>query len=126
MIGAANKTSRIAFYVTPQLSLMAFTSAIEPLRMANQLSDKPLYEWTVVSADGNPVRASCGIEIAAAHGTDTTEQYDAVFVCAGLNVHLQQEEAGIAWLRKLATSGTTLGAVCTGTYRATDLGAIHV
>jgi transcriptional regulator GlxA family with amidase domain len=116
MIGAANKTSRIAFYVTPQLSLMAFTSAIEPLRMANQLSDKPLYEWTVVSADGNPVRASCGIEIAAAHGTDTTEQYDAVFVCAGLNVHLQQEEAGIAWLRKLATSGTTLGAVCTGTY----------
>lgn len=116
MIGAANRVSRIAFYVTPQLSMMAFTSAIEPLRMANQLAGKALYEWTLVSADGKAVRASCGIELAVEHSVETAQQYDAVIVCAGLNVHLQQQEAGIAWFRQLATTDTVLGAVCTGTY----------
>ncbi len=116
MIGAANRTSRIAFYLTPQLSFIPFASAIEPLRMANQVSGDTLYEWTLVSADGSAVRASNGIDLAAAHGADTRERYDAVFVCAGVNVHRLQDEAGEAWLRQLASTDTVLGALCTGTY----------
>ena len=32
--------------------MIAFTSAIEPLRIANRLSGRPLYDWRLVSRDG--------------------------------------------------------------------------
>lgn len=116
MIGADDRASRIAFYLTPQFSFMPFASALEPLRMANQLSGRTLYEWALVSADGAPVCASNGIELTVAHGTETRERYDAVFVCGGLNVHVLRDEAAEAWLRQLIGTGTVLGAICTGTH----------
>lgn len=116
MIGAEDRTSRIAFYLTPQFSFMPFASAVEPLRMANQLSGKTLYEWTLVSSDGSPVCASNGIELSVAHGVESRVRYDAVFVCAGLNVHALKDEVAEAWLRSLLPTNTILGAICTGTY----------
>ena len=43
--------------------MIAFTSAIEPLRIANRLSGRRLYDWRLVSRDGAPVPASNGIAI---------------------------------------------------------------
>ena len=38
--------------------MIAFTNAIEPLRMANYLSQESIYRWTVYSVDGTPVRTN--------------------------------------------------------------------
>lgn len=84
--------------------------------MANQLSSRELYSWSIVSSDGLPVTCSNGLSFAAEHSAQTRERYDAVFICSGLNVHLVQDEPGSQWLRQLDKQGSVLGAVCTGTY----------
>ena len=38
--------------------MMAFTSAVEPLRSANRMSGRELYRWEVYTIDGGPVTAS--------------------------------------------------------------------
>ena len=43
------------FLVLPGFSMIAFTNAIEPLRMANQLAEGELYRWSVYSLEGGPV-----------------------------------------------------------------------
>jgi len=116
MIGSADTTARIGFYLVPQFSMMAFASAVEALRMANQLSGKALYEWCLISSDAQPVLASNAIELAVNHGAVTKEHYDAVFVCGGINIHQLTDDAGVLWLRQLDKRGTVLGAICTGTY----------
>ncbi len=116
MIGTADNTTRIAFYLVPDFSMIAFSSALEPLRMANQLSDRELYRWTMVSADGQPVTCSNGLTFPVNHSAHTRERYDAVFVCSGLNVHRVHDEEGTQWFRQLDKQGAVLGAVCTGTY----------
>ncbi len=50
-----DRPTRLAYLLLPQFSLMAFSAACEPLRAANQLSGKALYDWILVSADGEPV-----------------------------------------------------------------------
>ena len=35
--------------------MIAFTSAVEPLRLANRASGKELYRWRLFSPDGKPV-----------------------------------------------------------------------
>ena len=54
---------RLAIFLAPQFPMIAFASAIEPLRQANRLSGRTLYEWRLVSIDGEPVAASNGIRI---------------------------------------------------------------
>lgn len=116
MIGSQDQQSRIGFYLVPQFSMLAFSSAIEPLRMANQLTSEPLYEWSLVSSDGEPVCSSNGISFDVDHGPSTRERYDALFVCGGLNIHKIHDEPGMLWLRQLDKQGAALGAICTGTY----------
>ncbi len=116
MIGSREPTTRIGFYLIPQFSMLAFSSALEVLRMCNQLSGQPLYRWTISSSDGEPVTCSNGISIAVEHSAQTRERYDAVFFCGGLNIHKLQDEPAIQWLRKLDKQGVVLGALCTATY----------
>lgn len=56
-----------AFYLVPDFTMFAFSSAIEALRLANQVIGYQAYGRRVVSADGDHVPASSGISIAADH-----------------------------------------------------------
>ena len=55
--------SRIGFLLVQDFSMLAFSSALEPLRMANQLSGEALYEWSTVGASREPLNASNGISV---------------------------------------------------------------
>ena len=45
-------TQKIGFLLLNQFSMIAFASAVEPLRAANRQANKALFEWVVVSAEG--------------------------------------------------------------------------
>ncbi|BBI49887.1 hypothetical protein HORIV_23080 [Vreelandella olivaria] len=51
----------VGFLLLPQFSMMAFFAAVEPLRIANRIAHRPLFDWTLISADGGPVTASNGM-----------------------------------------------------------------
>ena len=46
------------FLMLPKMTMLAFSAAVEPLRIANQLTGKCLYRWYLLSEDGQPVRCS--------------------------------------------------------------------
>ncbi|HAO58314.1 MAG TPA: AraC family transcriptional regulator, partial [Alphaproteobacteria bacterium] len=59
-----NETAqRIGFLLLNEFSLLAFASAIEPLRSANRQSGRELYQWVIASTDGTPAAASNGVEV---------------------------------------------------------------
>ena len=51
---------RVGFFLIPDFPMLAFSAAIEALRVANWVSGRTLYEWTLLSEDGGPVSPSCG------------------------------------------------------------------
>ena len=63
-------TRDFAFLVLPRFTLLAFSSAIEPLRIANQLTQAPLYRYRLVSMDGAPVESSAGVRIEVDQGME--------------------------------------------------------
>ena len=116
MIGTNSNPVRIGFYLVPNFSMIAFSAAVEPLRMANQLTGAELYQWQVISSDGQAVSCSNGISIAAQLAAGCKERFDAVFVCGGINIHRVEDEVGIQWLRQLDKAEMVLGGICTGSY----------
>jgi transcriptional regulator GlxA family with amidase domain len=114
-------TETVLFLMIPDFSMMAFTSAIEPLRIANRLSGKRLYDWRLVSRDGGPVAASNGIAIQigapiTAHEPTGTGAMPTIVLCGGLgSEHFQSKEV-FAWLRRWDRRGAEVGALCTGAH----------
>ena len=120
MIGdpVGNAPARIAFLLVPNFSMIAFTSALEPLRMANQLTGETLYEWMTVGSTPDAVRASNGLYLTPELGVvDTADSnLDAAFVCGGNNIHKFHDEATVSWLRQMGKKEKVMGALCTGSY----------
>lgn len=104
------------FYLHPNFPMMAFTSAVEPLRAANRLTGAELYQWKIFSRDGKPVAASSGIEVLPHHSIDEAERLHNLVVVAGLDAHTFDDKKVIACLRRLERKGCRLGALSTGSY----------
>lgn len=114
--GYTERPTRIGFLQIPDYSAIAFSTAVEPLRMANQLSGVSLYEWQVITLDGAPVSASNGQRIAPDASLGDSLALDMLFVCGGTQIREHCDRRVLGWLRQLAQRQTELGAICTGTY----------
>jgi len=121
---AANPV-RIAFLLVPQLSMMAFSAAIEPLRSANRLSERELFQWRLVSADGKPVMASNAIPIAVHESLDQLSKADMLVVCAGLSpLQFTRGHKIRHHLRRLARHGCRVGAISSGSFILAEAGLL--
>ncbi len=116
----------VAFVLVPDYSLIAFASALEPLRLANLISERDVYSWSCHTLEGNPVSASNGLSTRPDSPIDSASDAELVVVCAGLNVERQKHPpALLSRLRYLATHGAVIGAICTGTYVLAKAGLLN-
>lgn len=106
---------RIGLLILPQFSMMALAGASEPLRAANRLADKTLYEWSLLSESGGMVRSSSDFEIQTLP-IDEAPEIDRVFVLASLDIENQKPPKMLRFLQRLASQGKTVGALSTGTF----------
>jgi transcriptional regulator GlxA family with amidase domain len=116
---------RITFLLVPQFSMMAFSAAIEPLRSANRMSERQLFEWRLVSVDGKKVTASNGICIAVDEPLDQSSGVDMLVVCAGLEpIQFGRRHKIHHQLRRLARHGSMVGAISSGSFILADAGLL--
>ena len=59
----ANVAMHFGFLMMPEYTLSTFSNAVSVLRMANRLSGRELYRYSVFSLDGEPVVSSAGLEL---------------------------------------------------------------
>lgn len=113
--GRGDGPQRIGFFLVPQFSMLAFFSAVEPLRVANRFGGA-LYGWHILSRDGRPVEASNGMVLTPEGGIADAPPCKTVIVCAGFEPHLFADRATMRWLQRLARQGVDLGSIDTGCY----------
>jgi transcriptional regulator GlxA family with amidase domain len=102
------------FLLLESFTLIAFAGAIEPLRLANRMAGRPLYDWRVLTADGGPVTASNGVALQADAGLTELSREATIIVVGGLNVKSAISRPVLTWLRREARRGLAVGALCTG------------
>ena len=105
----------IGCLLVPGFSAMAFFSAVEPLRVANRLSGRPLFSWRLYSEDGEPVEASNGMRLLA-DARLGAEDNPTLIICAGFEPARGESRRVLSQLRAMARAGATLGALDTGAH----------
>jgi transcriptional regulator GlxA family with amidase domain len=115
---------RTVVLLVPGFPMMAFASAIEPLRAANRLAGRTLFEWRFASIDGKSVRASNGIDIAVHGSIREPVRADLLLVCAGSADAGAANPALAKWLREAARSGAAIGGISLGAYALAHAGLL--
>lgn len=105
---------RIAFVLLDGFALMSTASALEPLRAANQFAAKPLYDISLLSLAGDIATSSLGSRFSTLSFDSVEPNFDLVFIVAGGNPRLFQNQSLFAWLRRLDASGIALGGISGG------------
>lgn len=109
-------TLTVGFLLIPNFSLLAFASAIEPLRAANRMSGQELFSWLISSPTGATPEASNGVKVDVQGTPEILQNCRMVFVCAGLEVKACADKETLSVIRRLDRNGAIIGAICTGTY----------
>ncbi len=105
----------VTFLLIEQFSMLSVSSAIEPLRGANNLSGREAYQWRLISHDGAPVAASNGMTVAVDGALGDLAGADFLFVCAGLDADPPYRSRLNAGLGRVARAGGVLGSLSSGT-----------
>jgi len=110
----APRARRIGFLLIDGYAILSAASAIDPLRAANQLSGKALYDLRFIAAGGGQGEASAGSRFACLPLGEAGSSFDIVFVVAGGNPFAFEDGATLGWLRRLAARGVALGGISGG------------
>ncbi len=128
----------IALLVTRECYLSGITGPIDLFNIANQHwqyhtedATEPLFQWRLLSLDGEAVTSSCGIRLAVDRPLDDSD-YDAILVPglhyrneAGFRVLLSEMQVLIPWLLTQHQNNALLAATCTGTFVLADTGLLN-
>lgn len=113
------------FLLVPDFPLVPYSTAIDTLRIANQLQGQQLYSWETVTLNGEPVSARCGLEVIPKQAATRTATFSALFVCGGVKIRDAWSPELGAWLKQMANKHIPLGAVSTGSYLLAKAGLLE-
>ena len=118
-------TIKVGFLMVPNFSMIAFSAAIEPLRVANRMSGETLFEWVIASPTDEPISASNGVRVDVFSSIAELAECRLVFVCGGLDVQSHTDQNVLNVTRRLDRQGAVVGAICTGTYVLAAAGLLN-
>ena len=117
-------TRAFDFLICPSFTLLAFASAVEPLRIANQLSQRPLYAWRTATVNGQPVTSSCGLTVQVDSALGTPARDAMLVVCAGNQPEKVITTALAAAVQRHHRHGGHVAGLCTGPFALAKAGLL--
>ena len=107
---------RIGFLMFPGFPMACLTSAIEPLRAANEICGRREFVWRLVAETAAPVRSSAEIGFDPDEVLQETEGLDHLYLLSPPTAEFADRRRSPARLRWLDRTGVTLGAFSGGIF----------
>jgi len=121
----SKKAFTVGFLLFPNFAMLSFSSVIEPLRIANRLSETTVYRWELLSRDDQPVEASNGLLFTPSLAAEKWRELDAIILVAGIGTSLIADQRLFKWLREIARSDQLLGSTSTGSILLAKAGVLR-
>ncbi|WP_293572699.1 GlxA family transcriptional regulator [Phaeobacter sp.] len=109
-------TTQFTFLLIEEFSHLAFSCAVEPLRIANLVSEQELYAWSFASENGETATCSNGSVTLVHSRFDEIERCDHLFALSGINMRKHVTKPLLTALRRAKSRGVAVGALCSGAW----------
>ncbi|SFP28368.1 GlxA family transcriptional regulator [Tranquillimonas alkanivorans] len=121
---AGGKPRRFVFVLLDQFTMLSFACALECLRIANRVTGRTLYTWTLMGDGGEDATSSSGVSYKLDSDLGEVGREDTVIVCGGIEVAQASNKRVLNWLRREARRGATVGGLCTAGYTLAKAGLL--
>ena len=112
----AVETHRIGVVLTPQFSYLGLALLLEPLTIANWLSQAALFDWHLLSVDGGQIVASNGLTVETARLPPQPGTASTFFVLTSFDPKtIARNKRLLTWLRREYAFGSQIVGIETGT-----------
>ncbi len=104
------------FLLFPGFPMACLTSAIEPLRAANEITGRAEFSWTLLGETPGPVRSSAAVRFDTDGALAGGSAFDAVICLSPPDARFADPRRSPAALRLFARQGVTLGGFSGGVF----------
>lgn len=109
-------TPHFCFLLVDGFSQLAFSCAIEPLRLANRVSGQELYHYSLASENGRYATCLGGIRTMVQAPFEDLPKCERVFVLSSQDMGQRASRPLLSALRRLRAGGTPIGALCSASW----------
>jgi len=109
-------TTKLGFLIFPGFPMSCLTSAIEPLRAANEIAGKVAFTWQLISEHGTQVDSSANIRFDPDIELADVEGLDFLVLLSGPLARFENQKRGNGLLRHFARHGGNVGGVSGGVF----------
>jgi transcriptional regulator GlxA family with amidase domain len=114
----------VSILVFAGCSLMCVASAIDPLRAANRIAGRTVFDWTLLSADGAPPVTTSGLPIAISGRFDPAATVDVLIAIGGFGTRYETAPALVSGFRRAARAARAFGGIEAGSWLVARAGLL--
>jgi AraC family transcriptional regulator, glycine betaine-responsive activator len=105
-----------AILIMPAFSNLTLAAVMEPLRAANRMAGRRLFDWTVVTDRSEPISSSSGLKVTPDAALDAAGTFDMLFVVAAFDAERNTSERLKRFIRAAARRGVLIGGLESAAY----------
>ena len=106
----------LGFLIFPEFPMSCLTSAIEPLRVANEIAGTEVFVWKLISESGDRVKSSALVCFDPDLTLDAAEDLDFLILLSSPLAQFENPKHANGRLRHLARHGVRMGGVSGGVF----------
>ncbi|MEM9796444.1 MAG: GlxA family transcriptional regulator [Pseudomonadota bacterium] len=115
-ITVPDRPRHFVFVLLDQFTLLCLASALDALRIANRMAGADLYSWELAGEGGEYATCSGGTSFVLDRDLEELARDDTLLVVGGIDVARSTTKKVVAWLRREARRGLTVGGLCTASW----------
>jgi transcriptional regulator GlxA family with amidase domain len=119
-----HRALKTALLVLDECSTLSFASAVDPMRAANRLADRPAFDWDYVTPTDEPVMLTSALTVPGIP-LARLQSCDLMIVVAGFQMARQATPSLIAGLRRIAATGATMAGIDGGPWLLAEAGLLN-
>lgn len=117
-------TVRFSFLCLDEFPIASLSLAMDPLRVANEISGRDVFSWEVVSERPPTVRSSTHTRLVADRPLRHVRNTDVLLVLGSARARFQHPNIAFSHLRRLSNQGTRIGSVSGGIFALAESGLL--
>ncbi|MBO9453458.1 GlxA family transcriptional regulator [Tropicibacter sp. R16_0] len=118
-----HRALKTAVLVLDDCNTLSFAAAVDPMRAANRLADRPAFDWDYVTATDAPAHLTSGLAVPGIP-LARLEGCDLLIVIAGFQLARHATPSLLAGLRRIAASGATIAGIDGGPWLLAEAGLL--
>ncbi len=103
-----NAQHKVGFYIAESFNSLPMVAALEPLRIANRVSKKRLFQWSFITDNGKAVKASNDILHQADFSIESSPEIDILVVAGPFFINDIKSDHLIDWIQRQHKTSTTI------------------